>query len=320
MEYLTKTLCLLNKLNCTNKISFQCWETSIGQEIYRIVIIDFFISVIILPLAQVIHVFIIIPIFPQLDKWSFDVSQTSLGLVFNQTLLWVGLLFAPFLSLVMTLKMILIFYIRKLTLIYLSKEPTQLWRSAQTQTLYLVFTFVSLLGVIVSHGYIMTLIPVSQKCGPFRNYERMFRIFIAGVLQLKENHWFWRFITAISRPAVYGGVLLAMMVIVYYLRSKSKARGVMVKLLKDMLYLEAKDKEFLLANITNITKNREWIFEEEASGDHSKDANSSPSFQIIGGTEGSSTWKFQKNIPKRRKALLIENVEEDECILRTRHL
>lgn len=44
-------------------------------------------------------------------------------------------------------------------------------------------------------------------------------------------------------------------VLVYYLRSKSKARIEMVKLLKEMLYIEAKDKEFLLANITRITQN-----------------------------------------------------------------
>lgn len=44
-------------------------------------------------------------------------------------------------------------------------------------------------------------------------------------------------------------------VLVYYLRSKSKARIEMVKLLRQMLYIEAKDKEFLLANITRITQN-----------------------------------------------------------------
>lgn len=54
----------------------------------------------------------------------------------------------------------------------------------------------------------------------------------------------------------------------YYLRSKSKARIAMVKLLKDMLFIEAKDKEFLLANITRVTQDngnlnsvsqRKWI-------------------------------------------------------------
>lgn len=43
---------------------------------------------------------------------------------------------------------------------------------------------------------------------------------------------------------------------VYYLRSKSRARIAMVKLLKEMLYLEAKDKEFLLTNITRVTQGK----------------------------------------------------------------
>lgn len=50
-------------------------------------------------------------------------------------------------------------------------------------------------------------------------------------------------------------ILFHCSVLVYYLRSKSKARIEMVKLLKQMLYVEAKDKAFLLANITRVTQN-----------------------------------------------------------------
>lgn len=50
-------------------------------------------------------------------------------------------------------------------------------------------------------------------------------------------------------------------VLVYYLRSKSKARIAMVKLLKEMLIIEAKDKEFLLVNITRVSQgNGKWMF------------------------------------------------------------
>lgn len=49
-------------------------------------------------------------------------------------------------------------------------------------------------------------------------------------------------------------VILCFSVVVFYLRSKSKARIKMVKLLKQMLYIEAKDKEFLLVNITRVTQ------------------------------------------------------------------
>lgn len=54
----------------------------------------------------------------------------------------------------------------------------------------------------------------------------------------------------------YSRVLNSNSVVVYYLRSKSKARIGMVKILKEMLSLEAMDKEFLLSNITRITQGK----------------------------------------------------------------
>lgn len=54
----------------------------------------------------------------------------------------------------------------------------------------------------------------------------------------------------------YSRVLNSNSVVVYYLRSKSKARIGMVKILKEMLSLEAMDKEFLLSNITRITEGK----------------------------------------------------------------
>lgn len=38
------------------------------------------------------------------------------------------------------------------------------------------------------------------------------------------------------------------------MRTKTKANIAMVKLLKDMIYIEGKDKEYLLANITRVTQ------------------------------------------------------------------
>lgn len=238
-----------------------CWETSIAQEIYRLIIVDFIISVLLTSLVQGCQVFLGLKFGPSIGSPEFDISRKSLGLVYNQTLLWVGLLFSPMLPLVVIIKMVLTFYIKKFTLLYLCKTPTHMWRSAQTQTLYLVITFLSLLGVVIAHGYIMTQVPVSTKCGPFRNNVYMFQIFVEGVLALQKNHWIWRAIMTLARPAVLGGILLTMSVIVYYLRSKSLARTAMVKLLKDMLYLEAKDKEFLLAYITKVTHDKEWLFD-----------------------------------------------------------
>lgn len=58
-------------------------------------------------------------------------------------------------------------------------------------------------------------------------------------------------------------IVYACSVVVYYLRSKSLARIAMVKLLKEMLYLEAKDKEFLLTNITRVTQGKGMSTDDE---------------------------------------------------------
>lgn len=227
---------------------------------------------------------------PWLGRPEFDISQKSLGLVYNQTLLWLGLLFSPLLVAIIVCKLFIKFYINKVLLMHLCKPSCHIWRSAQTQTLYLVFTFVSVLGVILTLGYIMTQyvhdtwvnlmfvifklfslslltfrLPMSAQCGPFRDSGYMFQIFIDGVLKLRENQTVWRILTLLVRPAAVGIMLVTLSALVYYLRAKSSARRLMVKLLKEMIYLEAKDKEFLLNRIISVSKNRDWSLSDSKS-------------------------------------------------------
>jgi len=261
-----------------------CWETSIGQEIYRLVIADFIVFSLSGALIYFVRLLVFKFVKSSIDLPEFDLSMGSLSLIFNQSLLWIGLLFSPLLAAVVCIKMLLTFYIKKTVLIYCCKPPAKFWRSAQTSTLFLVMTFLSLLGVVVGHGYIITQVGVSEECGPFRGHEFMFQVFIEGMLKLRDGHWFWRVILIITKPAVIGGILLLMCVIVYYLRSKSKARIAMVKLLKEMLQMEAKDKEFLLSNITRITQGKDWLY-DHINFDNPKDYNA----------ESSSTWDYNNS-------------------------
>ncbi|XP_054730198.1 transmembrane channel-like protein 7 [Anastrepha obliqua] len=250
----------------TKKYS-ECWETHIGQELYRFIVMDSFICLIIIPFLCGARALLSSVYWPWLGGPEFDISQKSLGLVYNQTLLWLGLLFAPLLVAIIVCKMFLKFYINKTLLLHLCKPSCHIWRAAQTQTLFLVFTFVSLLGVILTLGYIMTQLPMSAQCGPFRESSYMFQIFIDGVLQLRQNQTLWRLLTLLIRPAAVGIMLVIMSSLVYYLRAKSRARRLMVKLLKEMIYLEAKDKEFLLNRIMNFTKNRDTsLFDKKSLG------------------------------------------------------
>nr|XP_040239553.2 transmembrane channel-like protein 3 [Anopheles coluzzii] len=249
-----------------------CWETAIGQELYRLLVVDFFISTVLLSAVRGVRYLLHArygpargrtgPLAPYLTPPPFCIETHSLGLVYNQTLLWFGVLFAPPLVLLVALKLLLVFYVNKCELMYLCQPPARLWRSSQTQTLFLVLVFVSLFGVLLTHGYLIMQVPVSEGCGPFRGTQYMYQLFMQGILKLREEHLFWRAFVYITKPAIIGGVLLTMGVATYYLRAKSRAQIAKVKLLKELLCLEAKDKEFLLANLSKVARGKDCTGEQ----------------------------------------------------------
>ncbi|XP_053678099.1 transmembrane channel-like protein 3 [Anopheles nili] len=244
-----------------------CWETTVGQELYRLLVVDLFLSTILLGGVRAARYLLhthygSVGLGRYLTPPPFCIETHTLGLVYNQTLLWFGVLFAPLLVLLVTLKFLLVFYVDKYELIYLCQPPARLGRSSQTQTLFLVLAFVSLFGVIITHGYIIMQVPVSAGCGPFRGTQYMYQLFMQGILKLREEHLFWRVFVYVTKPAIIGGVLLTMGVVTYYLRAKSRAQIAKVKLLKELLYMEAKDKEFLLANLSKVTRGTDGTMEQ----------------------------------------------------------
>uniref|UniRef100_A0A182J950 Uncharacterized protein n=1 Tax=Anopheles atroparvus TaxID=41427 RepID=A0A182J950_ANOAO len=239
-----------------------CWETAIGQQLYRLLVIDFLISTLLLTSLRAVRYVLhtrygTIGPFTLLTLPPFCIETHSLRLVYNQTLLWFGVLFAPLLVPVVALKFLIVFYVNKFELIYLCQPPVRLWRSSQMQTLLLVLVFMSLFGVLLTHGYIIMQMPVSTECGPFRGTQYMYQLFMQGILKLREEHLFWRIFVYVTKPAIIGGVLLTMGVAAYYLRAKSRAQIAKVRLLKELLSMEGKDKEFLLANLSKLTRSKD---------------------------------------------------------------
>ncbi|XP_050082762.1 transmembrane channel-like protein 6 [Anopheles aquasalis] len=281
-----------------------CWETAIGQELYRLIVVDFLLSTLLLTVVSAVRYGLHrrctgATITPP----PFCLETHSLGLIYNQTLLWFGLLFAPLLVPVVALKFLFLFYVNKFELLYLCQPPTKLWRSSQTQTLLLVLVFVSLFGVLLIHGYIITQVRVSSECGPFRGTDYMYQLFMQGILKLREEHLFWRVFVYITKPAIIGGVLLAMGVVAYYLRAKSRAQIAKVKLLKELLCMEAKDKEFLLANLSKIARGKECIgdgFGSERLDGCLRGGGLRSGATDRYATDPSATWRYEHSQPTER--------------------
>lgn len=120
----------------------------------------------------------------------------------------------------------------------------------------------------------------------------MSQIFMEGILKLKEGQVFWKIFTSFTKPAFVGGILLTMCVTVYYLRAKAHSQIAKVKLLKEMLYLEAKDKEFLLGNISRLSQGKNLALNLHDDEDHT----SEPEMPIDGFAD--DDWKFENNLAR----------------------
>lgn len=231
----------------------KCWETSVGQEVYRLVITDFLFTIVGTSLAEFCRSQIYKRIWKGIGIPEFDIARSTLNIIYNETLFIVGFYFSPLLALVVVLKMFVTFYIRKLGLLHSCRPSTRPWRAAQTQTFFLVLSFVASLMALILLGYIITQVE-SSACGPFRHYGYPYGVILDVFQVTDDSNGFLLFIRFITRPGVIGGILLAMCVGVYYLHAKSLAYKGMVRRLRKILALEAKDKEFLLNSIARVTE------------------------------------------------------------------
>lgn len=108
--YFKDTIILIKK-----KYFQVCWETAIGQDIYRFIIINFILVDLFGAIFFLIRFLIYKFISKSIGLPEFSISRSSLTLVFNQSFLWIGLFFSPFLATLMIGKMIVTFYLKVTT-------------------------------------------------------------------------------------------------------------------------------------------------------------------------------------------------------------
>ncbi|CAH0667761.1 unnamed protein product [Chilo suppressalis] len=260
-----------------------CWETALGQETYRLVLLDALISLFLLPLLEFCRA-LVYKLNPKSSPPEFNVAYNSLTIIYNQTVLWFGMIFSPLLAVAVTLKFLLLFYVKRECARRACQPARKVWRAAQTQTVFYMLVTLSLFAALFGLGSLF-LRSSSHSCGPFRAYENVYSVVTEGVLGLARRPTLQRALAFLTRPGVIGSLLLALCVAVYYMRARARAQQSMVRMLRQMLLLQAKDKDFLLAAISKVS-NGEWLYSPRTP------------------TEGpdSHTWKYLQEVRKPSNA------------------
>uniref|UniRef100_A0A3B4X3V9 Transmembrane channel-like protein n=1 Tax=Seriola lalandi dorsalis TaxID=1841481 RepID=A0A3B4X3V9_SERLL len=175
-----------------NHVLYSCWETRVGQEMYKLTVFDFIIIVAVTILWSFPESKLIVNYCEcGLAKWwgqqEFAIPQNVLEIVYGQTICWIGTFYCPMLPAICTIKYFFIFYIKKVSLINNCRPATRPFRASSSNFFFLGVLLIGLalacLPVIVS----VAQINCSQACGPFVNYTTSWEVLPTTVAQLPDG-------------------------------------------------------------------------------------------------------------------------------------
>ncbi|XP_014372932.1 transmembrane channel-like protein 4 isoform X1 [Alligator sinensis] len=238
-----------------NHRHFPCWETRVGQEMYKLLVFDLLTMLLVTLLVEFPRK-ILVSHGPALlarlwGQQEFLVPANVLDLVYGQTVCWVGASFCPLLPLLNTLKYILLFYLKKLTLFSNCRPGDRTFRASSSNFFFLL---VLLLGLAISWVpalYSIFALPPSQACGPFRAEPSMWNAALLAIDGLPElARGFFYFVGSLGFIVP---LLLLLCIFLFYLMALADSYSRLVKELKMQLQLEGRDKVFLVNQITELS-------------------------------------------------------------------
>ncbi|XP_054570766.1 transmembrane channel-like protein 5 isoform X3 [Eptesicus fuscus] len=119
----------------------ECWETLIGQEIYRLLLMDFVFSLADSFLGEFLRRIIGMQFITSLGLQEFDIARNVLELIYAQTLVWIGTFFCPLLPFIQMITLFIMFYVKNISLMMNFQPPSKAWRASQMMTFFIFLLF-----------------------------------------------------------------------------------------------------------------------------------------------------------------------------------
>ncbi|XP_061086463.1 transmembrane channel-like protein 5 [Conger conger] len=253
-----------------SKIS--CWESFVGQDLYRLVIIDFIFSMFETFFGEFLRNIIGTKCLPHLGVPEFDVARNVLNLIYAQTLAWIGIYFSPLLPVLQMIKLFIMFYVKKVSLYRNCQPPHRSGRAAQMKTFFIALLFVpSFVGALSMVGYTVWSLKPSENCGPFQGLSTPFQAVALWMESLNiqsfpASVWaVWIYNKMIRSELFFYLSSLIIMVLIYFFWQVKEGRKMLINLLREQIINEGKDKAFLLEKLQKLQKTKQTTASSQPS-------------------------------------------------------
>uniref|UniRef100_A0A8B9F9T7 Transmembrane channel-like protein n=1 Tax=Amazona collaria TaxID=241587 RepID=A0A8B9F9T7_9PSIT len=244
-------------LNVVAVSESQCWETLVGQDIYRLIVVDFLFCLLGSFFGEFLRRIIGTTVCVNLGLPEFDIGRNVLDLIYAQTLTWIGILFSPLMPGIQIISFSIVFCVKKVSLMKNCQPPRKVWRTAQMTTsfMFLLF-FPSFLGVLSVIGVTVWRLKPSEECGPFRGLSSMYAA-VSEWIEILENYtaskWVvWIYHNLITSELFFFILSTSILIIAYLYWQIIEGRKIMIKHLHKQIINGGKDKMFLLEKLRTL--------------------------------------------------------------------
>ncbi|XP_030053752.1 voltage-gated chloride channel TMC4 isoform X2 [Microcaecilia unicolor] len=230
---------------------YPCWETRLGQEMYKLAIFDFLTVLVMILLVDFPRRMIVqhcsCKLIQLWGQQEFQVPSNVLDLIYGQTVCWIGTFFCPLLPLLNTIKYFIIFYLKKMTLLKNCCPAKRTFRASSSNFFFLLVLLFGLALSWVPILYSIFVITPSKACGPFQGQFFIWDTIPNAVEPLPQVTK--EFLYFISSQAFLVPIFLLLCILISYLVALANSYGQLVKELKVYMQLEGRDKHFLVKQI-----------------------------------------------------------------------
>ncbi|XP_027986279.2 transmembrane channel-like protein 8 isoform X2 [Eptesicus fuscus] len=253
-------LCLgRNKTSCEslgyNACDYQCWENSVGEELFKLSTFNFLLTVAFAFLVSLPRRVLVERFSGRFWTWlgreEFLVPTNVLDMVAGQTVIWMGLFYCPLLPLLHSAVIVLTFYIKKYTLLRNSRASLRRFRASSSTFFFQLVLVLGLLLATVPLGYVVSSIHSSRGCGLFANYSAPWQV-VPELVALRLPPPGQQVLHYLGSQAFSFPLLILLSLVLTVCVSQSQANARAVQGLRKQLVWQVQEKWHLVEDLSRL--------------------------------------------------------------------
>ncbi|EGD78741.1 hypothetical protein PTSG_01720 [Salpingoeca rosetta] len=209
-----------------------CWETLIGQELYRVLLVDTgfaFVTVILYDTPRYLiyehgqgyAMFDFIN--RNLGPPQFFLTSSILSGIYRQTLIWLGTFYSPLLPFLGAILNTILVVGKSLAMFRVQRPSQYAFDIHNFKQLYIGLLLLSVLLSLSPVVYSLANLTPSPYCGPFRNYTDISSVVTAMISDAPKH--LQEALSVLGQPTVVVPVVFVLLIATYYFFRKSQLQA-----------------------------------------------------------------------------------------------